>query len=94
MRRDDKGFFYFVGRDDDTFNCGGENIYPGEVERVLEGDPRIAECCVVPVSDAIKGQKPVAFVVIAEGQEAGAGMNSIHPVPYLNWIDMNRKEIR
>ena len=63
MRRDRDGFFYFVGRDDDMFKCGGENIYPGEVERVLERDPRIAECCVVPVPDEVRGQMPVAFVV-------------------------------
>lgn len=68
MRRDAQGFYYFVGRDDDMFNCGGENVYPGEVERVLESDPRVAECCVVPVADEIKGQKPVAFVVVAVGR--------------------------
>ncbi len=65
MRRDADGFFYFVGRDDDMFNCGGENVYPGEVERILESDSRIAESCVVPVDDSVKGQKPVAFVVLA-----------------------------
>ncbi len=68
MRRDQSGFYYFVGRDDDMFNCGGENIYPGEVERILETDARVAECCVVPVADEIKGHKPVAFIVIAVGQ--------------------------
>ena len=69
MRRDENGFFYFVGRDDDMFNCGGENIYPGEVERIMESDPRVAESCVVPIADEIKGQKPVAFVVTAVGHD-------------------------
>ena len=68
MRRDTHGFYYFVGRADDMFKCGGENIYPGEVERVLEADPRIAESCVVPVADDVRGFKPVAFVVVAIGQ--------------------------
>lgn len=68
MRRDERGFYYFVGRADDMFKCGGENIYPGEVERVLEADPRIAESCVVPVEDEVRGFKPVAFVVVAVGQ--------------------------
>ncbi|MEM7017467.1 MAG: class I adenylate-forming enzyme family protein [Pseudomonadota bacterium] len=68
MRRDEHGFYYFVGRDDDMFNCGGENVYPGEVERILEKDARIQECCVVPVADDIKGQLPVVFVVTAAGQ--------------------------
>jgi len=67
MRRDEQGFFYFVGRDDDMFNCGGENVYPGEVERILETDPRVAECCVVPIPDEVKAFKPVAFVVTAVG---------------------------
>ena len=69
MRKDEDGFFYFVGRDDDMFNCGGENIYPGEIERRLETDPRVAESCVVSVADEIKGQKPVAFVVVAVGED-------------------------
>src|SRR5262249_11736107 len=67
MRRDRDGFFYFVGRDDDMFKCGAENIYPGEVERVLERDSRVAECCVVPVPDDVRGQMPVAFVVPTAG---------------------------
>ncbi|MCZ6890751.1 MAG: class I adenylate-forming enzyme family protein [Gammaproteobacteria bacterium] len=65
MRVDEDGFYYFVGRNDDMFVCGGENIFPGEVERILEGDPRIVEACVVPVSDAVRGQMPVAFVTIS-----------------------------
>jgi acyl-CoA synthetase (AMP-forming)/AMP-acid ligase II len=67
FRRDAEGFFYFVGRSDDMFVCGGENVYPGEVEKLLEGHPEIAQACVVPVDDEIKGQKPVAFVVRRDG---------------------------
>ncbi len=65
MRVDDNGFYFFVGRDDDMFNCSGENIYPGEIERILESDPGISECCVVPLADEIRGKVPVAFVVRA-----------------------------
>ena len=67
MRRDIDGFYYFVGRADDMFVCGGENIYPGEVERLLERHPGIAQAAVVPIDDEIKGQIPVAFVVRAPG---------------------------
>jgi acyl-CoA synthetase (AMP-forming)/AMP-acid ligase II len=67
MRRDADGFYYFVGRADDMFVCGGENIQPGEVETMLERHPGIAQACVVPVDDEIRGQKPVAFVVTASG---------------------------
>ena len=45
------------------FNCGGENIYPGEVEALLVSHPEVVQACVVPVADEIKGHKPVAFVV-------------------------------
>ncbi|MGH8237404.1 MAG: class I adenylate-forming enzyme family protein [Steroidobacteraceae bacterium] len=65
MRRDAQGFFYFVGRDDDMFVCGGENIYPGEVEKMLERHPGVLQAAVVAVPDDIKGQIPIAFVVPA-----------------------------
>jgi acyl-CoA synthetase (AMP-forming)/AMP-acid ligase II len=63
MRRDGDGFYYFVGRADDMFVCGGENVYPGEVEKLLERCPGVAQAAVVPVPDEIKGAIPVAFVV-------------------------------
>jgi len=65
FRRDGHGFHFFVGRTDDMFVSGGENIYPGEVEKVLETHPAIRQAAVIPVPDEIKGQKPVAFVVTA-----------------------------
>ena len=67
FRRDEHGFHYFVGRIDDMFVSGGENIYPGEVEKMLETHPAIEQACVVPIDDDIKGQKPVAFVVPRPG---------------------------
>ena len=70
MRRDDNGFVFFVGRADDMFQCGGENIYPGEVEKLLGRHPDVAQVCVVPVADEIKYQLPVAFVVPRPGARA------------------------
>ena len=67
MRRDENGFFYFVGRADDMFNCSGENIYPGEVEKMLEQHPGIHQASVVPLADEERGQMPVAFVVRRPG---------------------------
>jgi len=67
FRRDAEGFHYFVGRVDDMFVCGGENVYPGEVEKMLERHPAIHQACVVPIADEIKWQKPVAFVVVRPG---------------------------
>ncbi|WP_421995284.1 class I adenylate-forming enzyme family protein [Reyranella sp.] len=69
FRRDANGFFFFVGRADDMFVCGGENIYPGEVEKMLERHPGIHQAAVLPVPDELKGHKPVAFVVRANGAE-------------------------
>jgi acyl-CoA synthetase (AMP-forming)/AMP-acid ligase II len=70
FRRDGDGFYYFVGRADDMFVCGGENVYPSEVEGLLERHPAVAQAVVVPVPDDIKGDKPVAFVVLKAGQHA------------------------
>ena len=67
MRRDADGFVFFVGRADDMFQCGGENVYPGEVEKLLGKHPEVAQVCVVPVPDEIKYQLPVAFVVPKPG---------------------------
>jgi long-chain acyl-CoA synthetase len=70
FRRDRNGFHYFVGRTDDMFVSGGENIYPADVERMLERHPDVAQAAVVPIDDDIKGQKPVAFVVRKVGRAA------------------------
>jgi acyl-CoA synthetase (AMP-forming)/AMP-acid ligase II len=70
FRRDGDGFHYFLGRTDDMFVSGGENIYPGEVERMLERHPAVAQVCVVPIEDDIKGEKPVAFVIAKAGEHA------------------------
>ena len=72
FRRDADGFHYFVGRTDDMFVSGGENIYPADVERMLERHPDIAQAAVVPIDDDIKGQKPVAFVIRKLGRPLDA----------------------
>jgi acyl-CoA synthetase (AMP-forming)/AMP-acid ligase II len=72
FRRDADGFHYFIGRADDMFVSGGENIYPSDVERMLERHPDVAQAAVVPIEDEIKGQKPVAFVVSKPGRSPSA----------------------
>jgi acyl-CoA synthetase (AMP-forming)/AMP-acid ligase II len=67
LRRDKDGFHYFVGRIDDMFVSGGENIYPTDVEKMLEKHPDVGQAVVIPVDDDIKGTKPVAFVVPKAG---------------------------
>jgi acyl-CoA synthetase (AMP-forming)/AMP-acid ligase II len=67
MRRDADGFYYFLGRADDMFVVGGENVWPGEVERLVERVPGVHQALVVPVADEIKGALPFAFVVKQPG---------------------------
>jgi long-chain acyl-CoA synthetase len=70
MRRDENGFYFFVGRADDMFVCSGENIYPGEVEALLERHPAVHQASVLPIADEERGQIPVAFVVLRPGAAA------------------------
>lgn len=69
FRCDADGFYTFVGRRDDMFVSGGENVSPGEVEEMLALHPGVQGACVVPLEDAIRGHKPVAFVVRRDGAE-------------------------
>lgn len=66
MHRDQNGFYFIIGREDDMFVCNGENVYPGDVERLLETHPAIDQASVVPVEDPVRGHAPVAFVVRAQ----------------------------
>ncbi|MBH5323472.1 class I adenylate-forming enzyme family protein [Aurantiacibacter sediminis] len=63
LSRDDEGFYFFRGRVDDMFVCGGENVYPREVERQLLDHPQIAQAFVGPIPHPIKGQAPAAVIL-------------------------------
>jgi len=69
LRRDADGWYYFIGRSDDMFVCSGNNIYPGEVELMLERHPDIEQAVVVPVPDEIRHQIPYAYVVRRKGSD-------------------------
>ncbi|MEC7489977.1 MAG: class I adenylate-forming enzyme family protein [Pseudomonadota bacterium] len=62
-RADEQGYIEIIGREDDRIACAGEVFYPKEVENVLMEHENIADVAVVPRSDAVKGEVPVAFVV-------------------------------
>lgn len=66
-RRDAEGFYYFVGRTDDMFVSGGENIFPIEVESLLERHPAVHQAYVMPFAHELKGEVPYAFVVLRAG---------------------------
>jgi long-chain acyl-CoA synthetase len=61
---DQNGFYYFLGRSDDMFKCGGNSVYPAQVEEILESHPAILSAVVLGIEDNIKGHKPYAFVVV------------------------------
>jgi O-succinylbenzoic acid--CoA ligase len=69
-RLDSEGFLYVMGRHDDMIITGGENVYPAEVEAVLQGHPAVAEACVFGVADARWGQAVVASVRLCVGATA------------------------
>jgi acyl-CoA synthetase (AMP-forming)/AMP-acid ligase II len=78
FHRDADGFHYVVGRVDDMFISGGENIFPSEVEKVLDTHPAVEQSAVVPVPDDIKGTKPVAFVVKRAGTQVDEAALKAH----------------
>ena len=67
LRRDEVGWYYFVGRSDDMFTTSGHNIYPAEVELMLERHDDIDQAVVVPAPDEVKHTVPYAFLVKREG---------------------------
>src|SRR5262245_2767153 len=65
--KDKDGFFYFRSRVDDMFSCGGENVYPKEVENLLFGHPEVVNAVVAPVPHGVKGFVPAAMVIARAG---------------------------
>ena len=66
-RMDQDGFFYIVDRKDDLIISSGFNVYPSQIEEVLEKHPKIKEAAVIGAPDRIKGQAIVAVIVLKEG---------------------------
>lgn len=65
--RDADGFHYFRSRVDEMFSCGGENVYPKEVENLLFTHPDVVNAVVTSVPHAVKGSAPAAMVVVRDG---------------------------
>ncbi|QLG29631.1 AMP-binding protein (plasmid) [Halorarum halophilum] len=60
---DEDGYLYIVDRVDNMFTCGGENIYPAEVEHALERHEAVSEALVFGIEDDHWGQRVTAVVV-------------------------------
>jgi propionyl-CoA synthetase len=67
---DDDGYLFVMGRTDDVINVAGHRLSTGSIEAVLATHPAVAECAVIGVADAIKGQVPRGFVVLKSGASA------------------------
>ena len=69
-RRDDDGYFWFIGRGDDVIKTAGHLIGPFEVESVLDDHPAVVESGVIGIPDETAGSVIKAFVVLHTGVEA------------------------
>jgi long-chain acyl-CoA synthetase len=68
VRRDDRGFFFFVDRKKDIIKSRGETVYPREVEEILYQHPDVKEAVVVGLPDHRYGETLRAYVVAREGR--------------------------
>ena len=66
--RDADGYYYITDRKKDMLLVNGNNVYPREIEEIIYQFPGIKEAAVIGVPDARKGEQPVAFITVAEGQ--------------------------
>jgi propionyl-CoA synthetase len=66
---DDDGYVFVMGRTDDVINVAGHRLSTGSMEAVLAQHPAVAECAVIGVADALKGQLPRGFVVLKAGHD-------------------------
>jgi len=64
--RDADGHYFILGRTDDVINVAGHRLGTREIEEALSGHAAVAEVAVVGMADAVKGQVPVAFVVLRD----------------------------
>lgn len=72
--RDDEGFWYVLGRSDDTMNVGGKRLGPAEFEQILNGQATVAESAAVGIPDPLRGQQVVCFCVLQTGIQASAAL--------------------
>ncbi|MGB7542407.1 MAG: propionate--CoA ligase [Burkholderiales bacterium] len=69
--RDQDGYYFILGRTDDVINVAGHRLGTREIEEAVSMHSNIAECAVVGVADALKGQMPLAFAVAKDASKLG-----------------------
>ncbi|MEW8561008.1 MAG: propionyl-CoA synthetase [Candidatus Thiodiazotropha sp.] len=67
--KDEDGYLWIMSRTDDVINVAGHRLSTGQMEEVLAGHADVAECAVIGVADALKGQLPLGLVVLKSGVE-------------------------
>ncbi|MEA2935158.1 MAG: propionyl-CoA synthetase [Variibacter sp.] len=65
--KDDDGYLFIMGRTDDIINVAGHRLSTGGMEEVLSGHKDVAECAVIGIKDALKGEVPCGFIVLKAG---------------------------
>src|SRR5262249_42677522 len=64
---DEDGYVFVMARTDDIINVAGHRLSTGAMEEVLAAHPDVAECAVMGVADAIKGEVPLGLLVLKKG---------------------------
>jgi acyl-coenzyme A synthetase/AMP-(fatty) acid ligase len=67
--KDEDNYFYIMGRVDDVINVSGHRLSTGEMEEIVAANPVVAECAVVGIADKLRGQRPIALVVLKDGRD-------------------------
>jgi propionyl-CoA synthetase len=70
--RDADGYLFVMGRIDDVINVAGHRLSTGEMEQVVAAHAAVAECAVIGINDALRGQVPLALAVLKDGADIGA----------------------
>lgn len=65
---DEDGYVFIMGRTDDVINVSGHRLSTGEMEEVVAAHPAVAECAVIGIACPIKGQVPIGFVLLKDGE--------------------------
>ena len=69
---DEDGYLFIMARTDDIINVAGHRLSTGGMEEVIAGHPDVAECAVIGIADALKGQMPCGFIILNAGVEKSA----------------------
>jgi propionyl-CoA synthetase len=84
---DEDGYIYVMARTDDVINVAGHRLSTGQMEEVLAAHPDVAECAVIGVADALKGQVPLGLLVLK------AGVGRTHGEIVRETVDLVRERI-